>query len=92
MSFDAARDALKMGEALIEGLATIQKLTQIGGDRTGEALTAISLVIETLEEGFSGKTSPDVVMAQLKAHQDALAAGDAAAQKAIHDQFDTKGS
>ena len=88
MSFEgAAEDALKMGAALIAGVATIQKLTQLGGDRASEALTAIALVIETLEEGFAGKTSPDVIMAQFKAHQDALAAGDAAARKAEADKF-----
>lgn len=87
-SFDSAKDALKMLGVALDGLETIQKLTNVGGDRAGEALTAISLVVEALQEGFTGKTSPDVVHAQLKAHQDAIAAGDIAAQAALHDKFD----
>ena len=90
-AFDSAKDALKMLDATVEGLETIQKLTNVGGSRAGEALTAISLVIEVLLEGFAGKTSPDVVRAQLKTHLDAISAGDDAAQKAIHDRFDGGG-
>lgn len=87
MSFSTvAEDTLSMLSTTLVGLETIQKLTNVGGDKAAEALTAIAAIVDALKEGFEQRTTPDLVLAQLKTHEDALAAGDAAAQQAIHDK------
>lgn len=67
MSSDQAKDALKMREIAVNALESIQDLTTVGVDRAPDALQTIGLIVGSLLEGFAGKTTPDIVEAELRA-------------------------
>jgi hypothetical protein len=62
-----AQDVLKATEIALGALKMIQTLTQVGPDKAQDALQTINAIIETLHEGLDGKTTPDVVEAELRA-------------------------
>jgi hypothetical protein len=75
-------DSLKAVEIALGALKTIRALTRVGPDKAQDALQTINAIIETVQEGLDGKTTPDVVEAELKA-----LAGDTT----IADKFDNSG-
>jgi len=87
MAWDKAREALDMIKVAIDGLEAIEKLTHIGGPKADAALAATRAAVVALREGFDGKTEPSIVLAQIDALHDALAANDAEALQALHDKF-----
>jgi hypothetical protein len=91
MSFDKAKDALKMLEVVLHGLETIQTLTKIGGDKAHQALDTIGAVIDGLIDGFNGKADAKTVEEAIKSLKDKLASNDAAADAALHKKFDHGG-
>jgi hypothetical protein len=78
----SANDVLRATEIAIDALKMIQALTRVGPDKALDALQTISAIIATVQEGLDGKTTPDVVEAELKA-----LAGDTT----IADKFDNSG-
>lgn len=80
-------DKLRATEIAIEALQTIQKLTCIGPDRTQDALLTIRAIVVTVCEGLDGKTSPEVVAAELAA----LVSDFDLNMDAVHNKFDAGG-
>jgi hypothetical protein len=64
---DRAQDALKATEIAIGTLRTIQALTRVGPDKAQDALLTINAIVDVLQEGLDGRTSPEVVEAELQA-------------------------
>lgn len=90
MSWDATKNALKVTGMVFDGLGTIQKLTQVGGDKAAEALVAIDAVIKILGSAASGTTPHDdavAAIAEIQSTHDRLVKNDAAAQAAIGAKF-----
>jgi hypothetical protein len=87
VSWMKAREALDMIKVAIDGLEAIERLTHIGGPKAEAALAATRAAVVALREGFDGKTSPHVVLAQIESLHDALAQNDAAALAVAHDRF-----
>ena len=77
-----ARDWLQIGELTVGALETIQKITKVGGAPAEAIPGAVGAVLEHLEEGLSGKVTPQTAqlqIEQLRRHienndEDALAA------------------
>jgi hypothetical protein len=84
MSSDQAKDALKMSEIAISALESIQDLTTVGVDKAPDALQTIGAIVGSLLEGFAGKTTPDVVEAELHA----LVSRATSAETRIDEKFD----
>ena len=68
-----AQNAQKATEIAIGALKTIRDLTRVSGDKAQDALQTIGAIIESLLDGLSGKTTPDVVEAELRALVSAMA-------------------
>jgi hypothetical protein len=62
-----AQDVLRMTEIAVKTLKTIQALTQVVPDKAQDALLTINAIIRTLQDGLDGKTTPDIVEAELNA-------------------------
>ena len=82
MSFDEA-SARKATEIAIGALPAIRDLTRVSGDKAQDALQTIAAIIESLLDGLSGKTAPDVVEAELQALVSAVVATD------VNSKFDS---
>lgn len=61
------RDALKMIDVSVDGLEVIRDLTQMSPEHAGDAMHAIAATVGSLHDGFTGKTTPDVVREELRA-------------------------
>jgi len=83
------RTALKIGEALAEGLDLIEKLADVDVSKAAAALTAIRVVLRTLREGFAGNLSPQAVLSRIEVLHETLAKNDAAALEALAKKFGT---
>ncbi len=81
------RTALKVGEALAEGLELIEKLANVDTGKAAAALTAIRVVLQTLKEGFAGNLSPQAVLSRIELLQESLSKSDAAAIEALAKKF-----
>ena len=60
-------DSLKAVEIALGTLKTIRALTRVGPDKAQDALQTIHAIIVTLQDGLAGKTTPDIVEAELRA-------------------------
>lgn len=86
MTLDAA-DVSQMVAATNGALKMLRALATVDLDKTQDALQLIALIVESLQEGFDGKTSPEIVEAELKALTPRAAA--LIANRQLHDKFDT---
>lgn len=84
MSWIRFRDALKMIEVAIDGLEVVRDLTRVPSDCTLEAMQAIGATIGSLHDGFTGKTTPDVVREELRAIRERF-------PRTVDDKFDSGG-
>lgn len=82
-----ARTWLQMGEATVGALETIQKLTNVGGDKAEAALAAVKAALHALDEGFAGKLSPQAVLSQIEAMHHTIENNDAAALAELQKRF-----
>jgi len=82
-----ARTMLQMAEAAIGALETIEKLTNVGGDKAEPALAAIRGVLAALREGFDGNLSAQGVLLQIESLHAAIASNDAAAIAELAKRF-----
>ncbi len=89
MSWQTLRDSLGVATVVIHGIEAIEHVTGIGGQPAELVLHTIESIISTVKEGLDAKTSPEVVLASLKALTDQLTSNDAAADKELNDRFDT---
>lgn len=62
----AAKDILKVTSTVVESLDVIQGFTGVGGSGADAALAAIGKIVGMLKDGLAGKTSPEIVDADLK--------------------------
>jgi len=69
MNWSRIRDALKMVEIAVEALEMIRGLAQARINPL-DALQAIGAIVESLHDGFTEKTTPDVVRDELCAIRD----------------------
>jgi hypothetical protein len=67
MTWSRFRDALKMIEVSVDGLEVIRDLTQVQPEHLGDAMRAVAATVNSLHDGFTGKTTPDVVREELRA-------------------------
>jgi len=70
-----AKDVLKVTGTVVDSLDVIQGFTGVGGPGADAALAAIGKIVGMLQEGLAGKTSPEIVAADLRewrAHLDVL--------------------
>ena len=74
-------DFLRARDIAIGALRTIQALTRVDPDKAQDALQTINAIIATLHDGLDGKTTPEVVEAELKALVNII-------ENDIHDKFD----
>lgn len=81
------KDALKMADVAIDALSMIRGLTKVGGDKTASALAAVGAIVDTLQDGLAGKTSPEIIAAELDALIRRIADNDAAADAALDARF-----
>lgn len=81
------RDVVKMIDAALRGLEVIQKLTNVGGVKAEGVVAAIRGVTKAISEGFDGKTSPEIVLAELEAFAASIANNDAAADAELANKF-----
>ncbi len=81
------KQALKMAGVAIDGLAVIQGLSKVGGDKAAAALSAIGTVVETLQDGLAGKATPEVVAGDIAALVKRISDNDAAADAALAARF-----
>ncbi len=71
---------------MVEGLELIAELVN---SKAPGAAAGVGEVIRSLLEGIHGKTSPEVILAELESLRTRLKANDEEADKALHDRFDT---
>ena len=83
------KDALRMAALGVDGLQLIQNLTSVGGDKAEAALKAIDAIVQSLQDGFDGTTTPDVVATELDVLRTRLAQNDEAALARLRERFDT---
>lgn len=76
-----AHDALKLFEVLVHGFELIEKLSP------DLPVTARSIV-KAIKEGTSGKTSPEIVLAELRSLRDLISHNDAEIDERVHKKFD----
>ena len=60
-------DGRRARDIAIATLKIIQALTRVGPDKAQDALLTINAIVETLYEGLDGRTTLDIVEAELKA-------------------------
>jgi aspartate/glutamate racemase len=84
--WDKAHDALNMMKAAVHGLGVIGSISKTVG-KAESALEAIQNIVEAIHEGLDGKTSSEVVLAEIEATRVALAANDEHADQVLHDKF-----
>jgi len=88
VNLDETKDVFRIAEVATDALKTLRALaTRVEPDKAQDALQLIAAIVEALQEGFEGKTTPDVVEAELKALT-ARAAALVTGQE-LHDKFDT---
>ena len=85
-----AKDALKMAGLAVGQLGLIQALTTIGGGGAGLALSAIGKIVEALQGGFDGKTTPEMVEADLAKLLGQIASNDKLVDAALATKFPEK--
>lgn len=83
----SARTWIQMGEAVVGALETIEKLTNVGGDKAEPALAAIRGVLAALREGTEQNVSPQAVLLQIESLHNAIAHGDDAALAEVLKRF-----
>jgi hypothetical protein len=92
---DSLRDAAQRIDTAIEGLAALQKLTNLGGSDTTAILAAIDAGLRSVVEMFSGATSPEITKADIDAAvqsiTDKLAANNSEIKAEIDKKFDPAG-
>jgi hypothetical protein len=81
-------DFLRARDIAIGALRTIQALTQVGPDKAQDALQVIGAIIQTLYDGLNGKTTPDIVEAELKALADIRDREVSKQPKPVDERFD----
>lgn len=81
------KDAAKMIEVALEGVLMLQRVTKVGGDKAGDALQIVDAGLSSIADGFSGKTDPSVVQAELKALVDGIASDDTQADSDLDSKF-----
>jgi len=79
-------DRIRAIEIAVDTLPAIQALTRVSPDKAQDALQTICSIIETLQEGIDGRTSPEVVQAEIAAF-----IGDFDLPTGIHNKFDAGG-
>lgn len=83
--------SLTIDDVIDGGLTIIHGLTRVTGPKMDAALLAIGLVVSALRDGLSGKTTPEIVQADLdaliKSVSDKDAANDAADNAALRAKF-----
>jgi hypothetical protein len=83
------KDALKIAGLAVGQLGLIQSLTKVGGTAAGQALGAIGAIVNALQSGFDGHTTPEQVEANLAELLKQIAINDAIADAALADRFRT---
>jgi hypothetical protein len=82
-----ATDVSQMFMATNDALKMLRALTAVEPDKTQDALQLIATIVDSLQEGFDGKTTPEIVEAELKALTTRAAA--LIPNRQLHDKFDT---
>lgn len=70
--WDKARDAVKMIDVAVKGMEQLQGLTKIGGLKAEAILMAVDVGLASIADGFAGKTSPEIVEADINAAIESL--------------------
>lgn len=83
------RDWLQIGELAVGALETIQKITKVGGAPAEAILGAVSAVLEYLEDGMSGKVTPQTAQLQIEQLHRHIENNDADAIAALKRKFAT---
>jgi hypothetical protein len=82
-----AKDGLTMAGVALDAVELIAKVINAGGP--ADAIVAgIRALLVAVRDGIDGKTSPEVVMAQIDALRSELASNDAGADAALDKRFD----
>ena len=84
-----ARDGASMAKIAVHALELIQGITNIGGAPAVATLALIKGITNAVQDGFNGKTSPEVVLAELEAFRHSLAIRDADKDRKLERRFDT---
>lgn len=87
MSWSSVRSGLDIASVAVDVAERIEGWAHVGGDKAEAALAAIRSALAALKEGIAGKTSPEVVLAQLEALHVSLRDNDAAADSALDAKF-----
>ncbi|MGE0547633.1 MAG: hypothetical protein AB7O24_01135 [Kofleriaceae bacterium] len=61
------RDALRIGEVLVDGLELLEHQVDIGGEAADKTLAVIKTTLTTLRECIEGKVSPVIAQSQISA-------------------------
>lgn len=62
-----AKDVLRTTMVVIDALDTLQMVARTYTDRPDDALQTIDVMIESLRDGLAGRTTPDVLAAEVRA-------------------------
>lgn len=81
------QDALKMIEAAFHGLEVIHELTNVGGTKAEGVLVAIRGVLTAIHDGFDGKTTPDIVLAEIESFRHSIAGNDTTVDTELDEKF-----
>lgn len=79
------RDALQTTLVVVDALDTLQQIARTYTNRPEDALQTIDVMIDSLRDGLAGKTSPDVLKAELQALAEQIANEQ---RRAIDGKFD----
>lgn len=82
---------IDLGETIVGALQAIEKITHVGGPKADEALAAIKAVLEALEDGFKGDSTPHEVLARIDALHASLKSNDESADADLARKFDVGG-
>jgi len=77
------KQAFKMGEVLLDGLALIDKMT----DKGDGAFASVKAAIRALLDGVDGSQTPQEILGRIEALHADLAANDKAMDQALKDKF-----
>lgn len=84
-----ASKLLHYSEMAVTALQALDDIVSLpGGATTDAVLAAVKAILGMLDDGFSGKATPDEVLARIDALHASLKGNDDAADATLRDKFD----
>ena len=88
ITWGRARDAVKMFETAVRGYEVLNGLVKAGDASGLNVLGSVKQILKSMHDGFSGATSPEVILAELEALHSQIVANNDAIDSKLREKFD----